>query len=587
MRGWGPRVAPVGFALLLVLAPAAAGLGPPPASTTYGDVEFPKDEHRHADGWDFWWGAAHLVMESGNRYTVGIAFDSLYGLGLTGHELFAHQGPYEGLSVTSMDGPAEWGHAGEPLGRYVRRASDYVPGASDLLRFETFDTADDLKDIGRWERTTLDSESYHLLIDNDEAKVHPTDERVKLVVDLQVDMKGPPLLAGGTGRWWYGIPETYGYPSRSFQYMQAADHVTGTLELGPPDEPVVETVDPDASTILITHEYDASPEDLWAGLALAESTQLHPRYAQYYQGGMPWELLFIDLDNGAQLMVTVLAFHDTPKGTLKPLTGPDQPTYRVLATLRLPSGESVPLDEAVRVEHLSYRTLIGRVPTFWVTVHGIWKQAWDYRVSYQGDMIATPDGGTIDVPPFDLGVAPQIGRDEPAPDTAGNRLVQRVPYDVGGSYDGCPVGGFGWSELIINWYGHEDHDPWFTGGSAPPVPGGCGAPPPMDGPPGDLEPPATDEPPPSFTPEGCSVFDEASSPCTYTAAGSGGIVGYGSGPGGWTVTIERAGLAEPIVIPSHGSGEQYACGAIRGGDVVTVEIQAGSWVATGNPGICF
>ena len=51
-------------------------------------------------------------------------------------------------------------------------------------------------------------------------------------------------------------------------------------------------------------------------------------------------------------MVAMLAFHETKKGTVTPVVGHKQPTYGVLATLRLPDGRSVPLDNAVRVEHL-------------------------------------------------------------------------------------------------------------------------------------------------------------------------------------------------------------------------------------------
>ena len=44
----------------------------------------------------------------------------------------------------------------------------------------------------------------------------------------------------------------------------------------------------------------------------------------------------MDLDNGAQLMLAVLAFHETEQGTIAPLVGDEQPTYAVLTTLRLP-----------------------------------------------------------------------------------------------------------------------------------------------------------------------------------------------------------------------------------------------------------
>ena len=77
-----------------------------------------------------------------------------------------------------------------------------------------------------------------------------------------------------------------------------------------------ETIVPERSTLEMVHEYDAVPEGLFAGFAAAESTQLHPRYPQYYPGGMPWELFYVDLDNGAQLMLSIMAFHDSPDGTL-------------------------------------------------------------------------------------------------------------------------------------------------------------------------------------------------------------------------------------------------------------------------------
>ena len=62
-------------------------------------------------------------------------------------------------------------------------------------------------------------------------------------------------------------------------------------------------------------------------------------------------------------------------------------------------------------------------------------------------------------PAFDLGFNPEWAKDEPAQDAAGNGQTQRIPFAVGGSYGGCPVNGFAWSELIVNWYGHEADDP--------------------------------------------------------------------------------------------------------------------------------
>jgi hypothetical protein len=572
--------------LVVMVAALVAGVLPGADATEYGDLEFPRDEHQHLNGWDYWWGAADLVMEeSGNHYTVGLAFVSFNGVGATGHQIYPHQGPYEDRTILTADGPTEWGHP-EQQGEFVRDVSVHVPGVSDLLRYSTLDANDGLKDVGRWERTTLDSDRYHLLLDHGRAEVHPTGERVRALVDIEAEMRSP-LLAGGTGRWWYGIPETYGYPSRSFQYMQASRQVSGTMELEQPDGTMlVETVDADRSTILMVHEYDATPEDLFAGLAMAEATQLHPRYPQYYQGGMPWELIFLDLDNEAQLMVAVLAFHDTPNG-LAPRVGIDQPTYRVMATLRLPSGVSVPLDDVLDVEHLSYRNLVGRVPTFGVAITGLWTQTWDYRIRYPGGTVTGPDGADHAVPPFDLGVVPQIGRHRPGVDTEGNGQTQRVPFVARGSYDGCPVTGFGWSELITNWYGRESDDPWWTGRDLPAVPAACGSPESEPHPDrGDLDPPGEDAPP-NLTWEGCHVFNPGTPACEYTATTVGGVGGYSDTPGGWTVTIHRPGRSEPIVITGLGASEEYACGTIRPGDMVSMSAEPGAGAFAGNPGICF
>jgi hypothetical protein len=340
---------------------------------------------------------------------------------------------------------------------------------------------------------------------------------------------------------------------------------------------------------VMIREYDASPEDLFAGLALAEATQIHPRYVQYYEGGMPWELIFLDLKNGAQLMVAVLAFHETEKGTLTPFTGQDQATYQLLATLRLPNGKSVALDDQLRVEHLSYKTHVGRVPTFWVAVKGIWTMAWEYRISFPGGEVAGPDGERVDVPPFDLGVVPQFDVSEPPVDERGNGPTQRIPFEARGSYDGCPVNGFGWSELIIQWRAREDQDPWWTGGELPPVPGGCGEPSrPPSGTPGELTPPAGEQPAPEVAPEGCSAYAPGPTPtCEYEAKTAGGLGGFGAEPGGWTVTISRRDGADPVVIESLGGHEMYACGTIEPGDRVVATAEEGSGVFVGNPGICF
>ncbi len=474
---------------------------PASAADRYGDLTFPRDEHQKLDGWNYWWGAADLVTESGNEYTLGFAYDSFYGIGAAGHQLFPRQGPMQGQALMTADGPAEWGHPGDGAARFLYKISVAQPGRDNLPYYHTLDTRDRLRDIGSLVRTSADQERYRLRIDNKDAKWHPSGERKKFFVDLDTTMNSPPLLLGGTGTWWYGIPQTYKYPSRSFQYMQAAQRLTGTLAFEQPDGTVVrEKVVPSKSTLTLVREYDANPEDLFLGLALAESTQLHPRYAQYYSGGMPWELIFVDLGEGVQLMFATLAFHESEKGTIKPVVGPEQPTYQVLATIRLPSGESIPIDNALHVEHLSYRTLTGNVPTFAVQVKGIWRQSWAFRVKFGGGSFRAGDGTTVDVPPFDLGLEPNYDRSDPAPDAAGNRLTQRVPIVARGSYDGCPVRGFGWSELIINWYEKESVDPWWSGGQPPRVPASCDDPieqPPVK-PTGALTPVFGQMPPPTF-----------------------------------------------------------------------------------------
>src|SRR5438105_8596556 len=158
--------------------------GAPGPTGGHGFVDFPRDEHQHVDGWDYWWGAANVVTESGNQYTVGMAYTSYNGYGASGYQLFPRQGPYAGESIMTMDGPAEWGHPGEPAGRFVRQMSAYVPGVSDLLRLDTLDTNAGMKVVDRWERTSLGSNSYHLRIDQDRARVHPSGTSLQFVADL-------------------------------------------------------------------------------------------------------------------------------------------------------------------------------------------------------------------------------------------------------------------------------------------------------------------------------------------------------------------------------------------------------------------
>jgi hypothetical protein len=575
------------------LAGAIALAGAPTAGAQkYGYLEFPRDEHQHVTGWDWWWGAAHVVTRSGHSYALGYDFDSYGGVGAASEELFPLDGPYKGLTVTSMDGSEGWGHPAQTPGEFRYQESAYLPGVSELLSWHTHDLFDGDRTIATLRRSTPASEAYDLQLDQAKARVHPTGQLITLKADLHADMKSPPLLAGGTGQWWYGLPKHLGgYPSRSFQYMQGARRLTGTLALQQPDGSVLhEDVVPEKSTMLLVHEYDASPEDLFAGLAVAETSQVHPRYAPYYQGGMPWELAFVDLDNGAQLMLAVLAFHDSKDGTLHDVTAPGMPTYEIDATLRLPDGRSVAIPD-LHVEHLSYRHLAGIVPTFAVYVNGVWTQSWDYRVSYPGGTETAPDGTKVQVPPFDLGLTPEIGKDEPKLDDKGQGLTQRVPFDAAGSYAGCPVHGFAYTELIINWYGHEAEDPWFTGGSPPPVPDRCrdDLPRPPGGTAGNLSPPPDDRPLDAGTDPGCSIENPSQTEsCSFDATMNGAATGYGANPGDWTVTITHPNDPTPLVITSFGGGQVYACGTIRPHDHVVVTAKPGATIGAGNPlATCF
>jgi hypothetical protein len=484
----------------------------------------------------------------------------------------------------TMEGPVEWGHPEQPPGRFVNKMTVNVPGTDQRLSLDTFDSNEGMKLISRWERISLDREAYRLTLDQDQAKVHPAGDRVRLRLDMRADMKAP-LLAGGTGRWFYGVPEDFGYHSRAYQYQQAAKRLTGTLRLQQPDgSTLTERVDPKRSLISMTHESNP-PEAIPAGIALALSTQVHARYIQSYNLQWPWELIYADLGNGAQLMFDLQAYHDTPRGAVK--ISPKQPTYRVLSTLRLPSGESVVLDDKLHAEHLDRRALDSIASATGNSVASATTQSWKFRVSYPGGRVRTADGDTVRVPPFDLGLVPPFEKSEPLPDERNNRLTQRVPFDVSGSYDGCPVDGFGWSELLSNWYGWEDRDPWFTNGDLPKTPKRCGdrvRQPPL-GATGELSPPREDMRPPELRVERCDA-NGATPRCEYDAQGDGGI-GASGDPGGWTVTITRPGRPEPIVLTGHGGSQAYPCGTVRRGDHVVAEAKAGSSVTVGNPGICF
>jgi hypothetical protein len=558
------------------------------ADTHYGALTFPQDENAQPASWDYWWGAANVVTKSGNRYVVGMAFTSIEGDMASSYQVFPLQGPYKGQSVMTMEGPKEWGHpSNQPAGRFVNTMTVDAPGTDQRLSLDTIDTSNGMKVIDRWERTSLQRPTYRLSINQDHAKIHPSGKLVRLRVDFNADMRDP-LLAGGTGRWFYGVPEDFHYPSRGYQYMQAAKRFTGTLALQQPDGSIrTETVDPSRSTLFMEHESDP-PEDIPAGLGIAAATQVHDRYVPYYNDQWPWELVFADLGNGAQLMFDLQAYHDTPNGVLHPAT-PNMPTYRVLATLRLPNGVSVPLNQQVHAEHLDYRHLDTIASASGTTLSSLVTQAWKLRISFPGGTVQGADGRPVRVPPFDLGFVPPFSKDEPQADPQGNRLVQRVPFDVQGSYADCPVHGFGWSELLVNWYGHEQNDPWFTGGPLPVVPSRCGqrVPPPPSGTSGNLNPPSSNLAPPNVTGEGCSAPSSSTPSCEFDAKQAGGIGGGSNNPGDWTVTIRRPGQRDPIVISSHGGYESFPCGTVRPGDHVAATAKPGSEVFAGDPAICF
>jgi hypothetical protein len=561
-----------------VAAPAAQ------AATRYGDLTFPDDENAQPSSWDYWWGAGRIVTKSGNRYVLGLAFTSIDGAMSAGYQVWPLQGPYEGQSIMTMEGPTEWGHPEQQPGRFVNTMTMNLPGTPQRLQLDTLDTNSALKPVSRWERVSFDRESYRLTLDQAAAKVHPSGRRVPLRVDLLADMRTP-LLAGGTGRWFYGVPEDFGYPSRAYQYQQGAKRLTGTLSFQQPDGSILtETVDPARSILSMTHESNPK-EAIPVGIGLAVSTQVHPRYIQSYNLQWPWELIYADLGNGAQLMFDLQAYHDTPRGLNK--TNPKQPTYRVLSTLRLPSGESVRLDDKLHAEHLDRRTLDSIGSVTGTAVASPWVQSWKFRVSYPGGTERAGNGKKVEVPPFDLGLAPPFSKDEPLGDDRNNRLTQRVPFDVSGWYGRCPVDGFAWSELLSNWYGWESRDPWYTGGKLPKTPRRCGArvPPPPTGTGGNLNPPAEPVKPPEVRSESCAANDTTPR-CEFDAQGDGGIAGTGD-PFGWTVTITRPGRLDPIVINGHGGWQAYPCGTVRRGDHAVAEARPGSSVTVGNPGICF
>src|SRR3954451_12733655 len=204
------------FPLVLALAAIGAAPAQAPAAERHGFVTFPIDEHQQLDGWDYWWGAGDLVAQSGNRYTLGVAYAIFDGGAdvASSYELLPRQGPYKGQAVVTMDGPPEWGHPSQPFGRIQHYASYPVPGVDTLLRLDTLDANRGLAVVDGWDRTSLTKRTYRLLIDQDEASTNPGGRPIRFGADIRTTMQSPPLLAGGTGQWWYGIPQTFKYPSR-------------------------------------------------------------------------------------------------------------------------------------------------------------------------------------------------------------------------------------------------------------------------------------------------------------------------------------------------------------------------------------
>src|SRR4051794_15916894 len=110
---------------MAVLALACAAV--PAQAQRYGSVAFPQDEHMHQDGFDYWWGAAHVTTTAGHRYAVSAAFDNFAGYGASAGDVFPLDGPYKGRSLLTEEGPAEWGHGEQPAGRYLSTMSRYLP----------------------------------------------------------------------------------------------------------------------------------------------------------------------------------------------------------------------------------------------------------------------------------------------------------------------------------------------------------------------------------------------------------------------------------------------------------------------------
>ena len=219
----------------------------------------------------------------------------------------------------------------------------------------------------------------------------------------------------------------------------------------------------------MTHESNPK-EAIPVGIGLAVSNQVHARYLQSYNLQWPWELIYADLGNGAQLQFDLQTYHDTPRGLIK--TNPKAPTYRVLATLRLPNGESVVLNDKLHAEHLEHRTVDSIASKAGTMISSAWVQGWKFRVAYRG---GRPEVREREARPR-AGLRPRpdaaVRQERSAPDDQrNNRLTQRVPFDVTRLLRRLPGRGFAWSELLANWYGWEDRDPWMNrGGKLPKTP---------------------------------------------------------------------------------------------------------------------
>src|SRR4051812_49378678 len=110
------------------LAGAIALAGAPAAGAQkYGSLEFPRDEHQHVTGWDWWWGAAHVVTRSGHRYALGYDFDSYGGVAGASGELFPLHRPPKGRTVNPMGGLEAWGHPAPPPRRFAPPEKGHVP----------------------------------------------------------------------------------------------------------------------------------------------------------------------------------------------------------------------------------------------------------------------------------------------------------------------------------------------------------------------------------------------------------------------------------------------------------------------------